>query len=277
MLGVYCHIVNDFQGLASPLSPDGLAEAQQLLSIGAAEIWTVLSVETSGFGYLNDRRPAILFERHHFHKQTNGMFDAANPAISSPKAGGYLGGAQEYTRLAQAVALDRHSALNSASWGIGQVMGFNSSLAGFANVEAMVTAMIDNEDAQIKAMAKFVCSTGLDTALAARNWAKFAHGYNGADFAKNQYDVRLAADFEKYSKGPLPDVRVRQVQAYLTYLGFDVAGVDGVIGKRTRSGVVRFREENGLGDSDQIDDALITVLRGKVAAASAAAAAGGAS
>jgi hypothetical protein len=249
------------------LSLDGLAEAQQLLSIGAAEIWTVLSVETCGFGYLNDRRPAILFERHHFHKQTNGAFDAVCPAISAPKAGGYLGGVQEYDRLGQAIERDRHAALNSVSWGIGQVMGFNFALAGFANVEAMVAAMVDHEDAQLKAMAKFVCSAGLDGALAAHNWAKFAAGYNGADFAKNQYDVRLAADFEKYSKGPLPDVRVRQVQAYLTFLGFDVAGVDGVIGKRTRSGIVRFREQSGLGDSDQIDDALIAALRGKAAAA----------
>jgi hypothetical protein len=248
-----------------------LAEAQQLLSIGAAEIWTVLSVETSGFGYLNDRRPAILFERHHFHKQTNGVFDAVNPAISSPKAGGYLGGAAEYTRLAQAVALNRRAALNSTSWGIGQIMGFNSAAAGFSDVEAMVAAMMDNEDAQIKGMAKFVCSTGLDAALSQHNWAKFAQGYNGADFARNQYDLRLAADFQKYSNGPLPDVRVRQVQAFLTFLGFDVAGVDGIVGKRTRSGIVRFREANGLGDSDQIDDALVTVLRGKIAGASVSA------
>lgn len=262
--------MTEFRGSASPLSPDGLDSAQQLLSVGAAEIWTVLAVETSGFGYLEDRRPAILFERHHFHKQTNGAFGAASPAISSPKAGGYLGGAREYDRLAQAIALDRRAALNSASWGIGQIMGFNSAVAGFATVDAMVSAMIDNEDAQLQGMANFVRAAGLKTALAQHNWAGFARGYNGADFAKNQYDVRLAADFQKYSQGPLPDLRARQVQAYLTYLGFDVAGVDGIVGKRTRSGVARFREMNGLGDSDRIDDALLDVLRGKAKAAATA-------
>ncbi len=262
--------MQDFQGQASPLSPDGLKAAQDLLSIGAVEIWTVLSVETRGFGFLPDRRPAILFERHHFHKQTGGAFDGVAPDISSPDPGGYLGGAREYDRLAKAIALNRHAALNSASWGIGQVMGFNSAAAGFPSVEAMVSAMVDAEDAQLKAMAGFVRSSKLSTALATHQWAAFAAVYNGADFAKNHYDTLLAANFQKLSIGPLPDIRVRQAQAYLTFLGVDVAGVDGILGKRTRSAVAQFRSDNGLGSSDAIDDPLIAALRAKVTLAAAA-------
>src|SRR5438270_8140870 len=102
----------DFIGAASPISTQGLDQATQLLGIGPAEIWTVLTVETKGFGFLTDRRPAILFERHLFRKQTNGRFDAANPDISSATPGGYLGCGKEYDRLAKAIALDRHAALN---------------------------------------------------------------------------------------------------------------------------------------------------------------------
>ena len=257
--------MTDFIGSATPISQQGLDAVTGLLGVGAAEIWTVLSVETKGFGYLPDRRPAILFERHLFRKQTGGKFDALNPNISSSTPGGYLGGAREYDRLAQAIALDRPAALKSASWGIGQILGSNFVAAGFASVEDMVDAMVRAEDSQLTAMAKFVRSSGLLNPLANHDWAGFARGYNGPDFAKNQYDVRLAGFFQKLSAGPLPDVRVRQAQALLTFLGIDPNGIDGVVGKRTRSAVVQFRTANGLGDSDAIDDGLIAALSAKVA------------
>jgi len=258
--------MTNFLGAALPISQAGMAKATQLLGVSPAEVWTVLSVETHGFGYLNDRRPAILFERHIFHKQTARRFGAAYPAISSPAAGGYLGSVKEYDRLAQAAALDPHAALMSASWGIGQVMGFNFAAAGFGNVEAMVAAMVESEDSQLEGMAAFVRAQGLHKPLASHDWAGFAKGYNGADFAKNSYDTRLASSFLRYAAGPLPDIRVRQAQALLGFLGFDAGGVDGVVGKRTRSAVAMF-----LGDaSDTIDDALITALTGKLALAAAA-------
>lgn len=260
----------EFAGAARPLSPDGFTRVLDTLGVGAPELWTVLSVETRGFGYLADRRPLILFERHIFCRRTNGVYDAANPDVSSLKPGGYAGGAGEYNRLASAVALDRHAALNSTSWGIGQVMGFNSNLAGYPIVEAMVDAMVASEDAQLAAMANFVRAQGFDAPLRNHDWAGFARGYNGPDFAKNQYDTRLASFYQKFAAGPLPDLEVRQVQALLTFLGIDPNGVDGILGKRTRSAVAQFREQNRLGDSDEIDPALIAALRAQVQAAAAA-------
>jgi hypothetical protein len=250
----------DFVGAATPISPAGFDQATLLLGSGAAEIWTVLEVETKGFGYLADRRPAILFERHIFHKLTNGDFDQQAPEISSSMPGGYLGGAGEYDRLLAAVALDRHAALSSASWGIGQIMGENFAAAGFHSVEDMVAAMVQSEDLQLAAMARFVCSAGLSKPLAAHDWAAFARGYNGPSFAKNQYDILLARHFQMFAAGPLPDIQVRQAQALLTFLGIDPNGVDGMVGKRTRAAVMQFRAAHGLGNSDQIDDTLIAAL-----------------
>jgi N-acetylmuramidase len=246
----------DFVGASTPVSAGGFDQATQLLGSGAAEIWTVLEVETKGFGYLSDRRPAILFERHFFHRLTDGQFDGQAPAISSSMPGGYLGGAKEYDRLAQAIALDRHAALSSASWGIGQIMGSNFAEAGFASVEDMVDAMVQSEDNQLTAMARFVGSAGLSKPLAAHDWAAFARGYNGPSYAKNQYDTLLGRHYQMFAAGPLPDIRVRQAQALLTFLGIDPGGVDGMVGKRTRAAVVQFRGD----DSDQIDDALIDAL-----------------
>jgi len=250
----------DFAGRAVPLSRDGFDRATATLRVGAPELWSVLSVETTGCGYLADRRPRILFERHIFHQRTGGAFDASHPSISQAKSGGYLGGTAEYARLADAIALNRRAALESASWGIGQVMGFNAGLAAFPDVDAMVTAMVDDEDAQIAGTAAFVRAEGLHKALGAHDWARFAAGYNGPDFKKNQYDARLASAFNGFIAGPLPDLDVRRAQVFLMFLGIDPGRIDGIAGKRTRSAVARFRDQTGLPPSEDVDAALLDAL-----------------
>lgn len=116
----------EFTGTATPLTEAGMTQATQRLQVGRPEIWAVLKVETSGCGFFADRRPQILFERHIFHGETQGRFDATAPDISNAHAGGYSGGVAEYDRLGRAIALDRRAALCSASWGIGQVTGFTA-------------------------------------------------------------------------------------------------------------------------------------------------------
>src|SRR3954449_6274640 len=99
--------MDNFQGTGRPLTSAFLDEACAALDVTTAELWAVVTVETRGFGYLNDRKPVILFERHKFHEATGVRFSAANPQISNPVRGGYLGGKAEYDRLAKAMSLDR--------------------------------------------------------------------------------------------------------------------------------------------------------------------------
>ena len=137
------------------MTTTGFAAVANGLGVKAPEIWTVFAVETSGCGFLPDRRPPILYERHIFSRLTGGQFDDGD--ISSPTSGGYgPSGAAQYNRLARAVALDRRAALQSASWGLGQIMGMNFAMAGFGNVEDMVAAMCDSEDSQMIAFAAFL-------------------------------------------------------------------------------------------------------------------------
>ena len=82
-----------FLGTARPLSRAGFERALQALEVDAASLWALLTVETRGFGYMPDRRPKILFERHIFHRRTQGRFDAAQPDLSSAQPGGYQGAA----------------------------------------------------------------------------------------------------------------------------------------------------------------------------------------
>jgi hypothetical protein len=223
------------------------------LGVSEPEVWAVLTVETRGFGFLRDRRPQILFERHIFHNLTNGRHDVGHADISNTSRGGYIGGPGEYGRLERAMTLDRDAALQSASWGIAQIMGFNFKVAGFATVAPMIDAMVRDENGQLLAMASFIDGKGLAGALRRQNWVSFARGYNGADFKKNEYDTRLAAAHAKYQT-ILPDVALRTAQAALTYCGFDPGPVDGIRGRLTRSALTQFQEHVGLpptGEPDQ--------------------------
>jgi N-acetylmuramidase len=145
----------DFAGPAHPLHSDGLAAAAEHVGVEPAVLWSVVVVETAGCGFLPDRRPCILFERHIFSTRTGRRFDAAHPGISGP-AGGYgQPGAHQYERLEEAIACGRRAAIESASWGLGQIMGFNAGLAGFGDAEEMVSEMMRSENEQILAMASF--------------------------------------------------------------------------------------------------------------------------
>lgn len=259
-----------FQGNAAALSSDGLAQVSASLGVFAAEIWTVLAVETCGCGYLPDRRPQILFERHIFHRLTNGRYDDGDS--SDPTAGGYgPRGAQQYDRLARAISKDRAAALQSASWGIGQIMGMNYARAGFHNVEDMVAAMSDSEDRQLAAMAAFLRSTGIAASLQAHDWASFARGYNGPNYAINRYDIRLNSEYQKYSTGALPDLRVRAAQLYLSYLGFDPGGIDGVAGEHTLAALSEFQNKNGIPPTTTLDTSCVAQLQRALTKAAAAA------
>lgn len=251
----------DFAGKGLTLSQTAVDAGINTLDIKPAAFWAVMTVETRGFGFLADKRPLILFERHIFHKQTGGMFSAANPDISNSKAGGYgAGGAHQYDRLAKAVKLDRQAALKSASWGLGQVMGFNAKTAGFSDVNSMVKEMADGENDQVKGMIAFISSQDLAKFLRNENWAEFARHYNGSDFKKNKYDVKLLQAFNLYSKHPTPDLEVRRCQAALLYLGFNPGGVDGVFGMGSQKALIAWQKSKNLPQDGKLSPAIIAQL-----------------
>lgn len=267
--------VREFSGGAQPLAPGDLESALLDLDLSAPAdlplLWAVLVVESRGFGFLADRRTKLLFERHIFYRETDGRFAGVAPDLCAKTGGGYLGGTAEYTRLDRALELCRDAglgdepALASASWGLGQVMGFNARAAGFASARGMVERMAESEGAQLAAMARFMKSEGLHTRLQAHDWTGFARRYNGAGYWKNAYDVKLKAAFEKFSSGVTRDLRVRTAQAALLYLGFQPGDPDGVIGQNTRRAIVAFREEAHLGASPELDDAVFAALLSRAA------------
>ena len=178
-------MAKEFAGKGFPLDEEGMAKVTGRLGTGVAEVWAVLTVETRGCGFLPDRRPFILYERHIFSRETSRKFDLSHPDISNRTTGGYgAGGPNQYDRLFRAIGLDRRAALRSASWGIGQVMGFNAETAGYGDVEEMVAAMTESETEQLLAMSGEILRNKLDGPLRSHDWATFAKGYNGPAYRK---------------------------------------------------------------------------------------------
>lgn len=186
-----------FRGRALLRTPGVYARIAERLGCEEAAVRAVVEVEAAGRGFLASGRPKILFERHWFSRLTKGKYDAAAPGISSPKAGGYRGNEREYDRLAEAMDLDAQAALLATSFGLGQIMGFNHVKAGYASPGAMVDAFCDSEDAQLDGMASFIAAEGLADELKRRDWAGFARRYNGSAYARNEYDKKLAAAYER--------------------------------------------------------------------------------
>ncbi len=79
--------MDEFTGRGVPLSQGGVETALELIGATGEALWAVLSVETSGCGYQRDRTPKILFERHYFHRLTNGRFDNIDQDVSAPTSG----------------------------------------------------------------------------------------------------------------------------------------------------------------------------------------------
>ncbi|QSQ20768.1 DUF3380 domain-containing protein [Pyxidicoccus parkwayensis] len=231
------------------------------MSVHAVELWTVLQVETRGCGYFADRRPIILFERHIFSKRTKGRFDAQAPDISNPKAGGYAGGVAEYERLEKAMALDSSAALSSASWGLGQVMGFHAADLGYGTVEQFVERMMASEDEQFGALAAFIEKNGLVKALTNHDWASFAKSYNGPAYEKNQYDKKLAQAYQRLSTQAAPDLNVREGQMRLMFLGFEPGTPDGAMGSHTKAALKKFQAQQQLPITAEFDAATMDALR----------------
>jgi hypothetical protein len=252
----------EFQGEGLPLTLSGLDAAVVELHVGLAELWSVIRVETRGWGFFADRRPQVLYERHVFHRLTHGKFRSTAPGISSPKAGGYLGGTKEYDRLAEALALDREAALSSTSWGIGQVMGFHAEALGCDDVEQLVTEMMKSEDRQLGVMALFIAGENLHVPLGKHDWTRFARGYNGPQFAKNQYDEKLQHAFDDLVANGLPDLRLRSAQLRLLYRGLEPGPIDGVMGNVTRNALRRFQAQVGLPATGNLDPSTEARLAG---------------
>jgi hypothetical protein len=251
-----------------PVTEDAYADAAEDLRCDVSAIKAVAEVEARGAGFLDDGRPKILFERHKFRKYTRGRYNKDHPGVTGPP-GTNKGGAGEYDRLQEALKLDREAALMSASWGKFQIMGFNHEACGFRDVEDFVEAMVESEDQQLEAFVGFVETNGLDRHLRSHNWARFARGYNGPQYRKNEYDRKMARAYEKYASEPqlaAPSApagegsargfrveTVRDLQTALAFLDISPGVIDNKMGPNTRAAIKKFQRFSHLPETGEFE------------------------
>jgi hypothetical protein len=195
-----------FKGAAKPLSEGGLLAAAAGIDVSARALRAVIQVETNGHGFDDKGRLRMLYEPAQFYKRVrkDGQARAITLGLAKASMKGASYPRDSYPSLAGAMIIDETAALESASFGLPQIMGFNHELAGFASAAAMIAAMVDSEDAQVMAMARFLKGTGLDKALRNGQWATFAKGYNGVNYRDNAYDTKLAAAYAAIRPDAVP-------------------------------------------------------------------------
>ncbi|WP_238066557.1 N-acetylmuramidase domain-containing protein [Pseudomonas shirazica] len=199
-----------------------MVRAADRLGVPLAAVYALNEVESKGRGFLDNGKPVILYERHimyvrlqkirrncddldELEQLTYQLQQRADelakqfPALVNPKFGGYIGGTAEHQRLAHARMLDEQAALESCSWGAFQVMGFHWKRLGYPSVQAFVEAMSRSESDQLEAFVRYIeADPTLLKALKSLKWAKVAELYNGPDYKRNLYDVKLQRAFERH-------------------------------------------------------------------------------
>lgn len=244
----------DFVSQASdkPITEAAYLAAAEDLDCDVAAVKAVADVETKDKPFQGDGRPTILYERHWFRRFTNGRFNASHPVLSGPP-GNYGKSSEQWGKLEEAISLDREAALKSASYGQFQIMGFNYRVVGFDNVEEFVAAMADTAERHLEAFVGFVLANRLDAPLRKLDWKKFARGYNGSQYRKNNYDTKMAAAYEKFASEPATvqapstvaptafSIRsVQDLQKALKYLGMDPGPIDNKMGPKTGNAIRAF-------------------------------------
>ena len=143
-----------------------------------------------------------------------------------------IGGVREYTRFNRAMLIDTKAAVFATSWGMFQILGENltsylesrinrdpanysddlyniyineggNDLDDFINKQEAseyyhlldFLAYIKARQIQGKRLIDYI--SGSDDNLI--DWEKFLYGYNGPDYKKNKYDIRLAKAYRKFA------------------------------------------------------------------------------
>lgn len=164
-----------------------------------AHIRMVRKVESGGKSFDSRGRPVILFEPHIFHRRTGGEWSPSDFSYAKWRTKPYPKSFDgRWEQMARAAEKDETAALESASWGLFQIMGFHWKALGYASVQAMAESMVASEAGHLDAVVRFIRANGLAGKLRQckagnpDSCRDFARAYNGAGYEKNRYHIKLA-------------------------------------------------------------------------------------
>ena len=228
-------------------------------NIDEAKLLAVVAVESSGVPLWKvgaNMLPPIRFEGHYFYARLTGskLEEAVKQGLANKSAGAVKNPRSyqaRYDLLDRAKKIDVNAALESVSWGAGQVMGANWKSLGYTSVQDLVKAA-QTVDGQVDMIVRFLRVNNLIDPLNKKQWEVVAKGYNGKNFRKGSYHTKLADAYAKYSGGPSSDLviedtaAIMQMQVMLNKVGSYNLVVDGDFGNATKSALMDFQIKNGL-------------------------------
>jgi hypothetical protein len=178
---------------ADATSDADIAAFAARLGCTTKQLRAVSKVESGGSGFDVHGRPKILFERHLFHRFTNGKYSVSN--CSNPKGGGYKD--CSWQKLGEAAAKSPFKAFESVSWGKFQVLGMWWDELGYSSPLEMAYSTVASEDAHYEMLVRYIELNKMQPAVRALSAnpetnRAFARGYNGPAYTKFRYDDKLA-------------------------------------------------------------------------------------
>jgi len=193
--------------MSKKLTDQQIKDAAASIKVPFATLKAVIEVECRSSGFFSTGEPAILFERHVFWRQLGKInwftmrirIMARHPRVCNKYSGSYGRYSEQHNKLAIAASYNRDEALHSASWGVGQVMGYHWEALGYPSLQSFINDMYESEAKQLEAMIRYIKVNNLVYKLQHRDWAGFAHGYNGPDYKKNNYDEKLKQAYRKHA------------------------------------------------------------------------------
>lgn len=194
--------------MSKTLTEQQIKDAAIRIDVPYAALKAVIEVEARSSGFFSTGEPAILFERHVFWRQLGAIrwftmrlkIMALHPRVCNKYSGGYGRYSEQHDKLRIAASYNRDVALQSASWGIGQVMGYHWKALGYPSLQSFINDMYHSEARQLEAMLRYIKANNLIDELQRGDWAGFARGYNGPKYKKNNYDEKLRQAYNKYAR-----------------------------------------------------------------------------
>lgn len=167
-------------------------------SIPPENLMAVTHVESAGVTYWNVNGkmvPAMRPERHYFHRLLKGAerAEAVRQGLASPAMGGVPSNrAAVYAIFDRMCKINKPIAIESCSWGLGQVMGENWRRLGYASAQALYDENQSGTAGQIACMVKFITADKRClTAIRNGDFTTFARIYNGPAYKQNNYDNQM--------------------------------------------------------------------------------------
>ena len=157
-----------------------------------------IKVETNGNNLLNGRC-IIRWETHIFKRRTGYTINVHGKR-------GYITDEcqnnewEAFTRARDLLCQGRYSkdAYESASWGIGQIMGFHYKRLGFESPAEMSEWIAKSEENGIRSIGMFIKSHAkLLQACKDLDFTKIAYYYNGKYYYRNKYDVKMKNEYDR--------------------------------------------------------------------------------